>query len=217
MNQSEIDRLIESKVHLRKPTGPARRVGHYDVKFPTKIVIDGEKHTHSAYNTWNNMLQRCYTPPTEHLARNYAGCAVADEWMYFSNFLAFWKASHREGYALDKDLLYPGNKSYSAEHCLFIPQALNNFTVDHAHARGDFPQGVYRNTPRGKFQARINVNGKKKHLGYFDNPQAAHLSWHAAKMQLAMQWKQECDLIHPNLHAGLIRKVQSMLEVLAIS
>ncbi|EAW9117935.1 hypothetical protein NE92_27005 [Salmonella enterica] len=212
MNQSEIDRLIESKVSLRKPTGPVRRFGHYDVEFPIGIVINGKRRNHRAYSTWNNMLQRCYAPSTKRLARNYTGCTVANEWLYFSKFLTFWKANYREGYALDKDLLHPGNKNYSPEHCVFIPQDLNNFVVDHAYARGDFPQGVYWNTPRGKFQARININGKKRHLGYFDDPQIAHLAWHTAKIQLAMQWKQKCDLIHPGLYAGLISKVQSMLS-----
>ena len=53
------------------------------------------------------MLSRCYKPHTEQLEHSYAGCTVAEEWLRFSNFLAFWKENYRDGYVLDKDLLHP--------------------------------------------------------------------------------------------------------------
>jgi hypothetical protein len=211
MHKSEIDHLIESRTSQNKKIKSLIcGVGQYDVKFPRCIRIDGKMHTHRAYVVWREMLFRCYKPHSEHNMRNYAECTVCEEWLLFSNFLAFWKENHREGWHLDKDLLRPGNKFYSPEYCVFIPHALNGFTTDRACARGQFPQGVHWHKQHGRFVAQINVNGKVTHLGLFDNAQEAHLTWHAKKMQQAKDWKSICDEIHPNLHAGLMGKVLEM-------
>ena len=108
MKQCEIDRLIESKTSRTKQKGLIFGVGHFDVSFPRSIRINGRQHNHSAYSVWNSMLRRCYAQHKVKMARNYAGCSVCDEWLYFSNFLTFYKAWHRENYALDKDLLMLG-------------------------------------------------------------------------------------------------------------
>lgn len=210
MKQCEIDRLIESKTSCKKQKGLIFGVGHFDVSFPRSIRINGRQHNHSAYSVWNSMLRRCYAQRTVKMARNYAGCSVCDEWLYFSNFLTFYKAWHRENYALDKDLLMPGNKVYSPERCVFVPQALNNFTLDRACARGDYPLGVCWDKQRGKFKANIRVNGKLQHIGLFDTAYGAHTAWHNKKMELAMQLKTVCDGLHPALYSGLILKVESM-------
>ncbi|KMK23116.1 hypothetical protein ABW11_21145 [Pluralibacter gergoviae] len=210
MKQHQIDHLIESKISRKKEKGLIFGVGHFDVSFPRSIRIGGRQHNHSAYSVWNSMLRRCYAPNTVKMARNYAGCSVCQEWLYFSNFLAFYKSGHRENSALDKDLLIPGNKVYSPERCVFVPQALNNFTLDRARARGDCPLGVCWDKQRGKFKANIRVNGELRHIGLFDTAYGAHIAWHNKKMELAMQLKTMCDELHPALYSGLILKVESM-------
>ncbi|HAZ4787766.1 TPA: hypothetical protein J4786_003203 [Citrobacter amalonaticus] len=212
MNKFEIDHFLESKISRKKKKRLICGIGCFDVDFPCGIWIDGKCHHHSAYDVWRHMLQRCYKPNTEQDARIYAGCIVCDEWFYFSNFLAFWKAYYREGFALDKDLLHPGNKTYSPEHCVFIPQALNNFGADHTRARDELPQGVDWFKSRGTYRARIRINGKAKHLGLFSSAQEAHTAWHAARMQQARDWKPVCDEIHPDLHAGLMQKVAGEIK-----
>ncbi|HGH4631999.1 TPA: hypothetical protein ACJIWZ_003246 [Enterobacter kobei] len=103
MNQSEIDSLLESKVSRRRHLKSLEYgVGHYDVEFPSTIIIDGIMCHHSAHRRWSGMLSRCYKPHTEQLEHSYAGCTVADEWLRFSNFLAFWKENYRDGYVLGK-------------------------------------------------------------------------------------------------------------------
>ncbi|HHD7208243.1 TPA: hypothetical protein ACNOH0_004167 [Enterobacter hormaechei] len=213
MNQSEIDSLLESKVSRRRHLKSLEYgVGHYDVEFPSTIIIDGIMCHHSAHRRWSGMLSRCYKPHTEQLEHSYAGCTVAEEWLRFSNFLAFWKENYRDGYVLDKDLLHHGNKIYGPEYCVFVPPALNLFTGDRARLRGKYPQGVIWHKQSGKFRARINVNGKISHLGLFNTTQEAHLAWHTAKMQQAKDWKPTCDEIHPLLHAGLMKKIAGMQQ-----
>lgn len=213
MKQHQIDCLIESKVSRKNEKGLIFGVGHFDALFPRAIRIDGKQHNHRGYSVWQDMLRRCYAQKTAKMARNYAGCSVSSDWLYFSNFFSFWKENYRDGYVLDKDLLQLGNKIYGPDYCVFVPQALNNFTVDHALTRGECPQGVCWDKQCGKFKASIRMNGKLRHLGLFDTPHGAHIAWHNKKLELAIQWQSVCDELHPALHRGLMVKVESMRKV----
>ncbi|WP_232353073.1 hypothetical protein [Hafnia alvei] len=213
MEKSRIDELLESKVSRTKHKNLVCGVGSYDVTFPSKISIDGKRYRHRAFEVWRGMLRRCYCPHKEQDRKTYAGCMVSDAWLRFSGFLAFWKANYREGWQLDKDLLFPGNKIYSADRCVFVPPVLNSFVTDKEHAKAQYPKGVRLSAYATKFEARICLDGKRKSLGCFDTPQRAHLAWHAAKLDLITHWKSICDNIHPQLYSGIVAKVQSMLEV----
>jgi hypothetical protein len=45
--------------------------------------------------------------------------------------------------ALDKDILYKGNKIYSPDTCVFVPQEINALFVKNDANRGDLPIGVF--------------------------------------------------------------------------
>lgn len=105
-----------------------------------RIKIDG-KHLES-YKVWIGMLQRCYSVKCQERHQSYIGCSVSDEWIYFSNFKRWFDENYIEGYALDKDILVPGNKIYSKYTCTFVPQYLNNLLTDSARSRTDMPIGV---------------------------------------------------------------------------
>ena len=52
-------------------------------------------------------------------------------------------------------------------------------------ARSDNKSGFMGITPsRGRFRARIKLNGRSKHLGCFDTPEEAHEAYLAAKREL---------------------------------
>lgn len=90
-----------------------------------------------------------------------------------------------------------GNKTYSETVCVFAPNEINSFFTDRGNDRGEYPLGVYFHKARGKFQARCTVNGKSKHLGYFDTPQGAFDAYKPFKealcKQLALKWQSEID------------------------
>lgn len=44
--------------------------------------------------------------------------------------------------------------------------------------------GCYFHKPSGKFRAAIGINGKNRHLGYFDTPDQAHAKYVEAKREL---------------------------------
>lgn len=148
-----------------------------------KATIDG-KMTKS-HATWKNMLQRAYCPKYHAEKPTYVGCSVTDDWLEYQEF-AYWFSNHEysnRGYELDKDLLIPGNKIYAPNTVCFIPAQLNNLLADNGAVRGQYKQGVCFYKQWNKFRARININGKRKHLGYYDNELDAHLAYKKAKGQ----------------------------------
>lgn len=95
-----------------------------------------------------------------------------------------WKGKH-----LDKDILFQGNKVYSANTCVFVDGVVNTFINDNAAARGEWPIGVHWFEQRQKFVSMCSNPFTKKleHLGYFTCPQEAHQAWKARKHELACQ------------------------------
>ena len=75
--------------------------------------------------------------------------------------------------ALDKDVLVKGNKTYSPNTCVFVPQNINVLFTKCNKARGKYPIGVSFYKDRNKYQAHCKIfsNGKskQKNLGYYNN------------------------------------------------
>ncbi len=139
------------------------------------------------YRAWRNMLERCYSAKMQNRYPTYIGCTVSGEWHTFSNFKAWMEKQDFEGKHLDKDLLFEGNKVYSAETCVFVTGSVNNFTIDSGAARGEWQTGVDWYKPSEKFRARCcnPFTKKKDHLGYFTCEQEAHEAWLKRKLELA--------------------------------
>ena len=68
---------------------------------------------------------------------------------------------------LDKDLLHKGNKIYSPETCVFVPQRINTLICNRALDRGNYPIGVTFKKGLNKYNARCNVNNERIDLGVF--------------------------------------------------
>lgn len=141
--------------------------GEYNVSINKKVT----KH----YKTWNSMLQRCYDHKYIERRPTYIGCKVCPEWHNFQNFAGWFEKNFYqiEGQMmnLDKDILMKGNKIYSPNTCVFVPQTINSLFIKCNKCRGDLPIGViHRNK---KYEAQCGVNGKPKHLGYYNTPEEA--------------------------------------------
>ena len=139
------------------------------------------------YQTWIGMLKRCYSEKLQECRPTYAGCTVSDEWHTFSSFKGWMKTQEWEGKDLDKDLLFQGNKIYSADTCVFVTPLVNTFTTDCRAARGECLTGTYWYKPTGKFRSKCSNPFTKKleHLGYFDSELEAHEAWRKRKLELA--------------------------------
>lgn len=78
-----------------------------------------------SYQTWHNMLVRCYDSNYHKLFPTYKQCTVCNEWKNFTNFSEWFEDNYQEGLVLDKDSKVAGNKIYSPETCTFISSLEN--------------------------------------------------------------------------------------------
>lgn len=137
------------------------------------------------YLTWRNMLTRCYSPRCQEKHPTYIGCTVVPKWHSFMAFRAWMLTQDHEGKELDKDILFPGNKVYSPDFCVFVPAKINAFLTDHAAARGQWPIGVSWEADCKKFKSSCSnpFTGKLENLGRFMSPGHAHEAWRRRKHQ----------------------------------
>ena len=136
------------------------------------------KKTTKIYSTWRNMLERCYYSKYHEKHPSYIDCIVCDEWHNFQNFAQWYDNNYyeikNEKMCLDKDILIKGNKIYSPDTCVFVPQSINKLFTKRDVYRGDLPIGVYYKKQNKKYGVVCNIkDSAKKHLGYYDTPEEA--------------------------------------------
>lgn len=142
-----------------------------------------------AYNSWRDMLRRCYCPNITIKNASYKEATVCKEWFNFQNYAKWfysqkfseYKDGDGKAYSLDKDILVKGNKVYSPETCCFVPSKLNNLLTSSKNTRGKLPLGVCFDKHTGKFRADTNKYSKQVYLGRFNTPEEAFLSYKVSK------------------------------------
>lgn len=182
---------------MRKPKKLVYGVGINDANYVVKVCetiryVNGKRKRKLVwicpyYRVWGSMLKRCYSAKYQEKQPTYKGCSVSEEWLTFSVFKSWMEQQDWEGNQLDKDLLFEGNKVYSAETCVFVTQMVNNFTIDSGAARGEWQIGVYWDKNAVKFKAQISNTFTKKleHLGLYTSEPEAHQAWLKRKLELA--------------------------------
>ena len=143
------------------------------------------------YDIWHNMIYRCGNPkyPT------YMDCSVCAEWLEYKNFKTWYLKNYysieNEKMCVDKDILYKGNKVYSALTCCIIPERINMLLTSRQFHRGELPIGVYFHN--NKYEAKCKIDGKDKYLGSYDNVISAFKAYKKEKenaiKQVANQYK----------------------------
>ena len=102
------------------------------------------------FRIWYNMLKRCYDPKYQEEKPTYRGCTVEDYLLNFQNMCEWLENNYYEipgeKMCLDKDILRKGNKVYSRETCIFVPQRINNLFVKRDNDRGNSPIGTTPNS-----------------------------------------------------------------------
>lgn len=153
-----------------------------------------KRNTNKCYIVWNGMLRRCHDKEYHKKEPTYVGCAIYDEWLNFQNFAKWYDKNYyeinNERMALDKDILIKGNKLYSPETCIFVPQRINSLFTSRRNFRGELPIGVYYRNK--KFWARCNDgSGKDIYLGNFNNKIDAFNAYKEYKEKLIRQVAEE--------------------------
>lgn len=178
-----------------------------------KVSIEG-KHT-IQYNYWYNMLKRCYDEVYISKHSTYEDKYVCEEWHNYQTFAKWFDENYYEcngeRMELDKDILCKGNKIYSEETCVFVPQRINKLFLRQQNKRGEYPIGI---TLKGKkFFARcsvLNKENKKERiaLGVYNTPEEAFYKYKEFKEQyikeIAEQYK---DKIPQKLYDAMCKYV----------
>lgn len=165
----------------QKPQFKKRKLIYGVATLDVDFASNNDDMTNKAYNAWYNMLQRCYYKNYQESSPTYKGCSVCDEWLYFSNFLNWFKKHYVNGYAIDKDLLVFGNKVYSPATCCMIPGEINAMIVTRQRKSGRFGKGISI-TPKGRYIAFVKKRNKTYNLGHFDTIEDAFAAYKQGKI-----------------------------------
>jgi hypothetical protein len=186
---------------------PIYGVGINDAPYMIQIKIDGKRYDCHYYRIWSEMLRRCYNPKYHAWKPTYIECSVSDDWLIFSNFKKWMKLQDWKDKELDKDLLVAGNKTYSADTCVFIPRTINNLLNRSLSNKGLYPTGVSYHKAAKKFAAQCNIFGKSKHIGVYPTAEEAHKAYKKVKIEhLILIAKDQPEIIMDAIirHADLI-------------
>ena len=176
-------------------------VGILGTKYPSKVNGRNIKE----YDLWYSMLQRCYSNTYKKKQPTYEGCEVSDNFKYYEYFyewchsqIGFGNDGNGFPFHLDKDLLVKGNKVYSENTCVFLPQEINSLLTKCTASRGEYLIGVSWDKTKKAFVARVNKNkGKPEWLGLFKTEIEAFNTYKTAKetfvKEQANKWKLQID------------------------
>ena len=131
---------------------------------------------HISYPAWFNMIKRCYKKQKSYDDESYDDCIVDKEWQKFQNFAKLYEENMYvcdERLVIDKVIKLHGNRMYSKEYCMLLPEKINLLFIKEKARRGDLPMGVHFHKERDNYVAMCSVDGKTKYIGSYSNPQIA--------------------------------------------
>lgn len=152
------------------------------------------------YHKWVEMFKRCYDEKYQEKKPTYKDCTVCDEWHNFQVFAKWYDDNYynveNEIMCLDKDILIKGNKMYSPNTCIFVPERINLLFTKNDASRGHLPIGVSYDNTKTKFRSRINLYDennklKTKSLGTYKTPEKAFDQYKIEKEKFIKQKAKE--------------------------
>lgn len=159
-----------------------------------KDYITSNKRKLPEYKMWSSMLSRCFDKKYKEKEPAYEDVTCCEEWLLFENFYEWFhkqdnfdKCFYDEDYAIDKDILFKGNKIYSPETCCLVPRIINSLFIKRARDRGEFPIGVTAH--KEKYRARCDnpLLNTRVHIGLFATPELAFEAYKIYKERLIKQ------------------------------
>lgn len=154
------------------------------------------------YQTWSDMIKRCYAPKNKQIEHDYKDVEVCDAWHNYQVFAEWFYKHHIEGFRLDKDLQDLTKRYYSPETCTFLPIELNSFFT------GGLKRGIYYSTSKGKWIAQCQngefcaSSGKKRqtYLGaYISEEEALKVYKDFKRSKLESLLEEYSDYITPEI------------------
>lgn len=122
-------------------------------------TVNDNKEILISYKHWVSMLKRCYDEKFHIKYKSYKDCSVCEEWHNYSNFKKWFNENYYEidgeKIALDKDILIKGNKIYSPNTCIFVPERINGLFTKREAERNECPIGVEKVKEKNRYIARL--------------------------------------------------------------
>lgn len=186
---------------MRYSNNLVRGIGIKGDKYPSWNGVEMLKE----YSLWTDMLLRC-TNKVLLKRPTYEGATCSENFKSYTFFYEWCnqqkgfneKDKNSRKWSLDKDLLIRGNKCYSEDVCVFVPNRVNNLVTKCDSSRGEWPVGVHRDGAKGRFVSQCNNGtGKQKFLGCFNTPQEAFQAYKTFKetliKEVANEYKEMLD------------------------
>lgn len=126
-----------------------------------------------AYYKWSAIIQRCLkTDYSKESLKSYEDCKICDDWLNFQNFAEWFYENLyecNEPICVDKDILIHGNKIYSSDKCLLVPQRINLLFIKEKGRRGDLVIGAQHHSSGNGYISTLSTLDGNKYLGFFYN------------------------------------------------
>ena len=166
---------------------------------------------------WYDMVRRCYDPKFHEKYPTYKDCRVEDYLLNFQNMGKWLEENfyeiHGETMCLDKDILCKGNKIYSRETCIFVPQRINTLFIKCDKSRGKNPIGVTE-LPSGNHQAYCNNGyGGRDYLGIYPTKEEAFKVYKENKEKVIKEVIDSYEGIIPEPYYSRLKKAMYNYEV----
>ena len=169
------------------------------------------------YKIWHGMLQRCYCSKYQEKQPTYKGCEVED---YLLNFQHMGEWLEENSYEvpgermhLDKDILCKGNKVYSRDTCIFVPERINVLFTKCDKSRGENPIGMCLSSSGGYQVECCNGYGKSVYLGVYSTKEEAFKVYKNCKEKVIKEVVDSYEGIIPEPHYSRLREAMYNYKV----
>lgn len=131
---------------------------------------------HFLYNTWTNMIQRCYNKNNKSY-KNYGGrgIKVCEDWLNVKNFIEFLEKIYIKGYSLDRINVDGDYEPNNIRYTNLNVQAQNTRLLRSDNTSGY--RGVSYSKHNKKFGSYICVNNINIFLGYHETKELAAIAY----------------------------------------
>ena len=211
---SELSNCMREKFkigNVGSPRGLVFGFGVNDADYITTPIVSGKQLMCPAYRQWREMIRRAHSPIFQMKKPTYIGVSVCDEWKSFMKFRRWWIEHQIDGWQIDKDLTTRGNKIYSPEFCVFVPNWLNNFiNVSKSDNKSGFA-GCSFEEMTGMFKAQCQnpITGKNENLGRYRTATEAGSAWCERKREIALGCKDFMDSIDIRIYNTVLMAIPS--------
>ena len=123
------------------------------------------------YDTWKNMMGRCYNLKNKHY-KSYGGrgISVCIDWQDLANFVSWAESTYIEGMTMDR---INNDLGYHPDNCRWVTKSEQAINRRMKGINTSGYTGVSYHKTKNKWTANIGINNKLKHLGYFNSVQEA--------------------------------------------